>query len=105
NDIKKTRKSKQTKKQEVVSEEEKEDEEEDEYEEEEEDDDIKKEDPLTHLKRIKLVNGKDTKSMKFRDPSDMQQSEQRISKRIRKNPTKKIGPLNVLPRRENQNEY
>ena len=63
-------------------------------------------DPITSLQEKGLVNGKDHKSLKFREPSDIQQREQKVSKKIKKNASDQpIGPLNVMPRRENQNEY
>jgi len=50
---------------------------------------------------IKLVNGKDNKSLKFREPNDIQ----RFNPIERKKVIQPMGPLTVLPRRENQNEY
>lgn len=64
-----------------------------------------KEAGITQLKRLKLVNGKDNKSIKFREPNDIQQREQKVSKHDKKKEYHPLGPLNVLPRRENQNDY
>ena len=61
------------------------------------------EDAISSLKRMKLVNGKDNKSIKFREPNDIQQREQKTSKRRRESVP--VRPLNVIPRRENQNDY
>lgn len=67
-----------------------------------------KETPLARLQNMGLVNSTDHKSLKFREPSDTQHTEQ---KKTTRNAPKKaavdhpIGPLNVLTRRENQNEY
>lgn len=55
---------------------------------------------IEHLKSAKLVNGKDSKSIKFRERSDMQCLDPEASAK----PLHKLGPLVVLPRRENQNE-
>lgn len=62
-------------------------------------------DPIPILQDMGLLNGRDHKSLKFREPSDIQQRAQRVSKKIKKKPDHPIGPLNVIPRRENQNEY
>ncbi len=62
-------------------------------------------DPIPILQDMGLLNGRDHKSLKFREPSDIQQRTQKVSKKSKKNPDHPIGPLNVIPRRENQNEY
>lgn len=61
------------------------------------------EDPIERLQSMGLVNGKDHKSLKFREPSDIQQRDQKTKKRSKKK--EPLGPLNVLTRREDQNEY
>lgn len=67
------------------------------------------EDPVVHMKKIKLVSGKDNKSIKFREPGDIQRSDRHNLTRggaIEKEKVKQpLGPLKVLPRPENQNEY
>ena len=83
--------------------------------EDEEDDGVPREHPITHLKRIKLLNGKDKesiKSVKLREPNDIQHEKPRsLKKRTagdalqKKSAPPPLGPLVVMPRRENQNEY
>lgn len=85
-------------------------------EEEDSDDGVPREHPITHLKRIKLLNGKDKesiKSVKLREPNDIQHEKPRSLKKrtaeealgAKKAIAQPLGPLVVMPRRENQNEY
>lgn len=60
--------------------------------------------PIEQLQEKGLLNGRDHKSCKFREPSDIQQREQDDEKKKKEKP-QPLGPLNVMPRRENQNEY
>lgn len=59
--------------------------------------------PIEQLQEKGLLNGRDHKSCKFREPSDIQQRQQ--DHEIKKEKPQPLGPLNVIPRRENQNEY
>ena len=59
---------------------------------------------ITRLQDMGLLKGRDHKSVKVREPNDTQQVEQRKNKK-ESNTTPPLGPLNVLPRRENQNDY
>ncbi len=91
--------------------------EEEESEDDDDEDDLgPREHPITHLKRIKLLNGKDKdsiKSVKLREPNDIQHEKTRSLKKrtaeeafnAKKPASAPLGPLVVMPRRENQNEY
>ena len=99
-------KTKKKKKEVAAEEQQRRREEEEEGEEEEEEE---RENPIAHLKRVKLLNGKDKdsiKSVKFREPRDTQHETQRsLTEPVEAKKHVPLGPLAVLPRRENQNEY
>lgn len=80
--------------------------------------------PIEQLQEKNLLNGRDHKSLKFREPSDIQNRNQKKTKKKGRKKGKKgkeddddeddddkplvpppIGPVSVLARRENQNEY